>query len=73
MRLSEEHGKRRGSTIRLDLKLSQRDLGSYVGLARENVNRQLKVWRELGIVTVQDGCVVILDEPALRHAADERA
>ena len=72
LRLSEEHGKRRGSTVRLDLKLSQRDLGSYVGLARENVNRQLKVWRELGIVTIQEGYFMILDEAALRRFADER-
>lgn len=72
LRLAEEHGRRHGGAIRLDLKLSQRDLGSYVGFARENVNRQLKVWRELGIVTVQEGHVVILDEPGLRRFANER-
>lgn len=72
LRLTEEHGKRRGPTIRLDLKLSQRDLGSYIGLARENVNRQLKLWRELGIVTIHDGYIMILDEAALRRVADEQ-
>ena len=71
LRLAEEHGKRRGPTVRLDLKLSQRDLGSYVGLSRENVNRQFKVWRELGILAIHDGHIVILDEAALRCVADE--
>lgn len=72
LRLAEEHGKRRGGAIRLDLKLSQRDLGSYIGLSREHVNRQLKVWRELGMVTIQEGYILILDEAALRVVADER-
>ena len=73
LHLAEEHGKRRGAAIRLDVKLSQRDLGAYVGLSREHVNRQLKVWRELNIVAIQDGHLVILDEAGLRAVADERA
>lgn len=71
LRLAEEYGRKRGSAIRLDFKLSQRDLGGYVGLARENINRQLRLWREDGLVTVQDGYITILDEEGLRAVAEQ--
>lgn len=70
LRLAEDYGRRRGSAIRLDLKLNQRELGGYVGLARENINRQLKIWREEGLVTIEDGHITILDEEGLRRAAE---
>lgn len=71
LRLAEEHGRKRGGAIRLDLKLSQRELGAYVGLARENINRQLKLWREKGLIAIEAGGITILDEEGLRRAAEE--
>lgn len=70
LRLAEEHGRKRGGTIRLDLKISQRELGGYVGLARENINRQLKLWREQNLVRIEDGHIAILDEAGLRRVAE---
>jgi CRP-like cAMP-binding protein len=72
LRLAEEHGRRRGGRTRIDFKLSQRDLGGYVGLARENINRQLRAWRSQGHVTVEEGYITILDEQALRRIAEDR-
>jgi CRP-like cAMP-binding protein len=59
--------------VRIELKLSQRELGAYVGLARENVNRQLSLWREAGLVRTEAGRLVLVDAAALeRIAADGR-
>jgi CRP-like cAMP-binding protein len=71
LRLAEEHGRKRGPHIRVELKLSQRELGSHVGLARENVNRQFKQWRDEGILGLEEGCIVVYDEARLRRIADD--
>ena len=53
----------------VELKLSQRELGSYVGLARENINRQLAQWRHDGIASIEDGVIVLHDSRALERIA----
>ncbi|MGE0701005.1 MAG: Crp/Fnr family transcriptional regulator, partial [Hyphomicrobiaceae bacterium] len=56
---------------RLDLKLSQRDLGSYLGLSRENTSRELGRLREADLIRVDGGEIVILDPEGLESwAAD---
>lgn len=73
LRLAADHGRRLPEGVRIELKLSQRELGAYCGLARENVNRQLSLWREAGLVRTEEGRIVLLDPPALeRLAADGR-
>jgi CRP-like cAMP-binding protein len=47
--------------------LSQGELGDYVGLTRENVNRRLKAWAKEGIVALENGRVAIRDTEALRE------
>jgi CRP-like cAMP-binding protein len=71
LRLAEEHGRKRDSSIRLDMKLRQRELGGYVGLSREITNRQLMAWREEGLITVDGGYITILDEAGLRRVSGE--
>ena len=72
LRLAEEYGRRKGTAIRLDLKISQRDLGGYVGLARENINRQLKNLKDQGLVSLEGGQITILDEEGLQAVADSQ-
>lgn len=55
---------------RLDFKLTQRDLGAYVGLARENVNRQLKLWEAEGLIALERGEVLVLDREGLEELAE---
>ncbi len=55
---------------RLDFKLSQRDLGAFVGLARENVNRQLKQWEQEGLVRLERGEVIVRDRAALAEIGE---
>lgn len=73
LRLAADHGRRQPEGVRIALKLSQRELGAYCGLARENVNRQLSLWRDAGLVRTDAGHIVLLDQAALeRIAADGR-
>lgn len=55
---------------RLDFRLTQRDLGAYVGLARENVNRQLKIWEAEGLIKLERGEVIVRDRDGLESLAE---
>lgn len=70
LRLANQHGRQTAMGVRIDLKLSQRDLGNYVGLSRENTSRQLKDLREAGLVIVEDHALIIPDLQALRERAE---
>lgn len=70
LRLAEEHGKRRKGGVSLEMKISQRDLGGHVGLSRESVNRQLQAWRKAGLVTVENGLIMILQPQRLEMLAE---
>ncbi len=64
--LAAEHGAAGpGGTI-IRLHLSQSDLAAQVGATREGVNRQLRRWREEGVVGEQDGSMVLVRPDALR-------
>jgi CRP-like cAMP-binding protein len=65
MRLAQQHGRRRKDRTRINMKLSQAELGSYVGLSRANVSRQLTELKARGAIAIDDAYIVILDEKAL--------
>ena len=70
LRLADQHGRiAKGGTL-IDLKLSQRDLGNYLGLSRENVSRQLGLFRDIGVLRIEGSEIVILDREALRAYSD---
>ena len=70
LRLANQHGRTSAKGVMIDLKLSQRDLGNYVGLSRENTSRQLKDLREAGLVIIEDQALIIPDLEALRQRAE---
>jgi len=73
LRLADQHGRVvKGGTL-IDLKLSQRDLGNYLGLSRENVSRQLGVFRDIGVLRIEGSEIVILDLDTLRRYSEEPA
>ncbi len=49
--------------------ISQEQLGIYVGVARESVNRQLQQWRREGILELRRGRILLLDADRLRAEA----
>jgi CRP/FNR family cyclic AMP-dependent transcriptional regulator len=70
LRLAHQHGRTSSGGIRLQLTLSQSDLGRYLGLSRENVSRQLRQLKEANVITMDGPCVVILDATALATIAE---
>lgn len=55
---------------RLKLDLSQGELGSFVGLSREQVNRQLSAWSEDGLIALKQGRLKIIDRELLVELAE---
>jgi len=51
------------------LRLSQEELSQMLGVSRQSVNRQLKQWEGQGILSLDYGCVTLLDKAALRQLA----
>ncbi len=54
---------------RLRLDLSQSELGSFAGMSRENINRQLSAWADAGIVALEHGQMRVLDNHILSEIA----
>jgi CRP/FNR family cyclic AMP-dependent transcriptional regulator len=53
--------------LRLDL--SQTELGSFAGMSRENINRQLAAWADCGIIALDHGRIRVLDSTFLSEIA----
>jgi CRP/FNR family cyclic AMP-dependent transcriptional regulator len=64
--LAATRAQRTPSGLRFEAKLSQREIGTMIGLSRESVNKQLAQWQQEGIVAVEKGVITIADEAALR-------
>ncbi len=70
-RLANDYGKPAGGRqIRIEVKLSQKDLSALVGGSREKVNRQLRVWEEDGTIGKEQGYLVLLRPDRLAHELD---
>ena len=65
LRLATQHGRRTSRGIEIDLAVNQRDLGNYVGLSRENTNRQINRLMSEGVIRISDGVLTIVNEAAL--------
>jgi CRP/FNR family transcriptional regulator len=69
VQLSSHMAERGQSPRRLLLRMSRRDIASYLGLAHETISRSLRVLSENGCLRVADRDVEILDPQALRRVA----
>ena len=49
----------------LRISISQGELGNFVGISRENINRQLSAWADSGLIELDQGKIRILDAEAL--------
>ena len=66
-KLSHDYGRPVADGMRIDMKLSQRDLATLVASSRETVNKQLRGWREQGVVDLVAGYIVVKDRAALER------
>jgi CRP/FNR family cyclic AMP-dependent transcriptional regulator len=71
--LAEQHGRVTTQGIRIDLHLTQTDLGNLVGASRESVNKVLGYFRRMGWITLEDGNrITIKDQKALERVCESR-
>jgi CRP/FNR family transcriptional regulator, cyclic AMP receptor protein len=59
LRLARDYGKPATGGTRIELRLSQKDLGSLIGASREKVNRQLRRWEQEGVLAFDGGHIVL--------------
>ncbi len=71
--LADVRGRKTSNGIVIDLSLSQRVLAGMVGASRENVNRALRRFSDLGYIRQSAGSITVLDRDSLRHRASSNA
>ncbi|MBU6499594.1 MAG: Crp/Fnr family transcriptional regulator, partial [Rhodospirillales bacterium] len=71
LKLAADYGRPAEGGTRIDLKLSQRDLGTLVAGSRESVNKLLRQWQGEGVIARADGHVVLLRPQALRALLEQ--
>jgi CRP-like cAMP-binding protein len=59
--LAEFSGRPVESGVFVDMPLSQQQLGNMVGMTRESINKQLRQWRDEGLITWTRGFYTITD------------
>jgi CRP-like cAMP-binding protein len=68
--LAKRYGAKSRDGVAIELKLSQRELGTFVGVRREAMNRQLSNWRTEGLISVKAGLITIPDIAAFEALAE---
>lgn len=69
LNLVQQYGKVTPRGIVIGLKLSQEELGHLVGVSRESVNRQVRLWVETGLIEYDHGTLIVLNSDALFREA----
>jgi CRP-like cAMP-binding protein len=72
LKLGADYGRPANGGKRIDFKLSQRDLSNLVASSRESVNKQLGAWREEGVLTLEEGHIVLRREADLEALVEFR-
>ena len=72
LKLGQDYGRPTPNGTRVEMKLSQRDLSNLVASSRESVNKQLRAWRETGVVDFEDGLLVLRRPAELKRLIDVR-
>jgi CRP/FNR family transcriptional regulator, cyclic AMP receptor protein len=70
LRLALQHGRTSKEGIRVNLMVSQSELGGYLGLSRENVNRLLGQLRDANVIRSDGAQITVTDELALCEIAE---
>ncbi len=72
LKLGQDYGRPTPRGTRVEMKLSQRDLSNLVASSRESVNKQLRAWRETGVVDFEDGLLLLRRPADLKLLIDVR-
>lgn len=55
---------------KIDLKISQEDLGRMLGATRESINKELGTWQAQGVISHDHGYITLHDTKVLEHLAE---
>lgn len=67
--LSEKFGEKTKKGIVIQLKLTHRDIASWIGLSRETVSRKLSLLKKKNIISDAEGLIIIKDTRTLKKRA----
>ena len=70
LRLARQHGRTVANGGRLQLTISQAELGKYLGATRPNVNRQLAELKTANMITISGTEITIMDAKGLAEIAE---
>ena len=70
LRLAGTFGKQEAGGLRLDIKLSQQQIGNLIGISRESINKYIVEWTRADVIAVHSGMITILDRAALEHLSE---
>ncbi len=70
LRLGHALGTPDGSGVRLNIRLSQQQIGTLIGISREITNRYMVEWTRAGYLTVTNGFIRIEDPKLLMELSD---
>jgi len=70
LQLVDRYGQSGPSGVRIDIRLSQRELGALIGMSRESINKQLGLWRRQGLISVDKRVITIHDLDHFRRMAN---
>jgi CRP-like cAMP-binding protein len=73
LELNDRFGTETGSGIRIDLRMSQEELGDLVATTRESINKQMKDWQKAGVASMLRGHIMIHDLDALTALVEQDA
>ncbi|MCV6625491.1 MAG: Crp/Fnr family transcriptional regulator [Cellvibrionaceae bacterium] len=68
--VAERHGRPCSDGVRLELPISQTDMGNMLGATRQSIQRELRRWREQGWIGKQQGRLLLCNIAALKHEAE---
>ncbi|MDN5802874.1 MAG: Crp/Fnr family transcriptional regulator [Psychrobacter sp.] len=63
--LVETYGKQTGDTIKIDLRLSQEELGFMLGTTRQTINKIIQRWQKQAVLDMHYGFITIKDKAQL--------
>jgi CRP-like cAMP-binding protein len=70
LRLADGFGRPVVGGTRIEIKLSQQQIGNLIGISRESINKHLGEWREQGFLIVDAGVITLRDREALESIAE---
>lgn len=70
LRLGDTFGKPEAKGLKIDIKLSQQQIGNLIGVSRESTNKYIVEWTRAGYLAVDAGYITIMDQDALKDMSD---